>query len=92
MAWQPKSRGGPSRPPTTRAAVVPEKARPQHITVAVTVGIKWPGPLPSKDDPRSGPSLRLERSDPRRVRLLTSGFEARSARVGTTGALDSRNY
>jgi hypothetical protein len=38
--------------PTTRAAVVPEKARPQRTTVAVTACIKWPGPLPSKDDPR----------------------------------------
>jgi hypothetical protein len=35
-----------------RAAATPEKARPQRTAVAVTVGIKWPGPLPSKDDPR----------------------------------------
>jgi hypothetical protein len=39
--------------PTTRAAATPEKARPQPITVAATVGIKRPGPLPSKDDPRA---------------------------------------
>jgi hypothetical protein len=32
--------------------VTPEKARPQRITLATTVGIKWPGPLPSKDGPR----------------------------------------
>jgi hypothetical protein len=33
--------------------------------------------------------MRLEKSDPRRVRLLTCGLEAQSARVGATGALDS---
>jgi hypothetical protein len=38
--------------PTTRAGAAPEKARPQRRTVAATMGIKWPGPLPSKDDPR----------------------------------------
>jgi hypothetical protein len=39
--------------PTTRAAAAPEKARPRRRTVAATVGIKWPSPLPSKDDPRA---------------------------------------
>jgi hypothetical protein len=39
--------------PTTRAAATPEKARPQRTTVAMTVGIKWIGPLPSKRDPRA---------------------------------------
>jgi hypothetical protein len=39
--------------PTTRAAAAPENARPRRKTVAATVGIKWPGPLPSKDDPRA---------------------------------------
>jgi hypothetical protein len=38
--------------PTTRAAAAPEKAHPRRATVATTAGIKWPGPLPSKDDPR----------------------------------------
>jgi hypothetical protein len=42
----------PPTSPTTRAAAAPEKVRPSRITVAATVGIKWPGPLPSKDDPR----------------------------------------
>jgi hypothetical protein len=40
-------------PPTTRAAVAVEKARPQCLITAATVGIKWPGPLPSKEDPRA---------------------------------------
>jgi hypothetical protein len=39
--------------PTTRAAVTPEKARPRCRTVAATAGIKWPGPLESKGDPRA---------------------------------------
>jgi hypothetical protein len=39
--------------PSTRAAAAPEKARPQRKTVAATTRIKWPGPLPSKDDPRA---------------------------------------
>jgi hypothetical protein len=39
----------PPTSPTTRTAVAPEKARPQRTTV----GIKWPGPLPRKDDPRA---------------------------------------
>jgi hypothetical protein len=38
--------------PATRAVAAPEKARPWRTTVAATTGIKWPGPLPSKDDPR----------------------------------------
>jgi hypothetical protein len=42
----------PSTSPTTHAAAAPEKARPQRTTVNATVGNKWPGPLPSKDDPR----------------------------------------
>jgi hypothetical protein len=33
--------------------------------------------------------MRIEKSNPRRVRLLTCGLNACSARVGTTGALDS---
>jgi hypothetical protein len=52
--------------------------------VAATVGIKWPGALPSKDDPRAARA----QPDPRRVRLLTCGLEAHSARVVATGALD----
>jgi hypothetical protein len=43
----------PPTSPTTRAAAAPEKARPQRGTVAATAGIKWPDPLPSKDDPRA---------------------------------------
>jgi hypothetical protein len=43
-------------PPTTRAAAAPEKAHPRRETTAATAGIKWPCPLPSKEDPRSGPS------------------------------------
>jgi hypothetical protein len=43
----------PPTSPTTRATVAPEKARPPRITVAVTAGIKRPGSLPSKDDPRA---------------------------------------
>jgi hypothetical protein len=31
---------------------MPENARPRRTTVAASAGIKWPGPLPSKDDPR----------------------------------------
>jgi hypothetical protein len=77
--------------PTTRAAAAPEKARPRRETVATTARIKWPGPLHSKDDPRSGPSPRLEKLDSRRVQLLTSGLEARSAWMSATGALDLRN-
>jgi hypothetical protein len=40
-------------PPTMRAVAAPEKARLQRLTTAVTAGIKWPGPLPSKEDPRA---------------------------------------
>jgi hypothetical protein len=79
----------PPTSPTTRASAAPEKAYPQCITVVATVGIKWPGPSSSKDD-LSGSSTRLEKPDPQRVRLPTSGLEAHSARVGATGALDSR--
>jgi hypothetical protein len=47
---------GPSRlpptTPTTRVVASPEKVRPRHTTAATTVGIQWPGPLPSKRDPR----------------------------------------
>jgi hypothetical protein len=43
----------PPTSPTKRAATTPEKARPRRRTVAAAVGIKWPGPLPSKDDPRA---------------------------------------
>jgi hypothetical protein len=32
---------------------VPEKAHLQRLTAAATVGIKWPGPLPSKEGPRA---------------------------------------
>jgi hypothetical protein len=42
---------------TTRAASAPEKARPRCETVVATASIKWPGPLPSKDDPRAARAL-----------------------------------
>jgi hypothetical protein len=77
--------------PTTRAAAAPEKAHPRRETVAATMCIKWPSPLQSKDDPRSGLSPRLEKLDSRRVQLLTSVLEARSAWTSATGALDLRN-
>jgi hypothetical protein len=64
-------------PPTTRAAAVPEKARPRRVTIAATAGIKWPRPLPSKEDPRAAQAPGSNKCDPRRVRTLTSGLEAR---------------
>jgi hypothetical protein len=64
-------------PPTTRAAAAPEKACPRCETTAATAGIKWPCPLPSKEDPR-------------RVRISTSGLEAHLKQAGATGALDSQ--
>jgi hypothetical protein len=42
----------PPTSPTTHAAAAPRKAHPHRETVDATVGIKWTGPLPSKDDPR----------------------------------------
>jgi hypothetical protein len=47
----------PPTSPTTRVAAAPEKASPQRRTVDATVGIKWPGPLPSQDDPRMARAL-----------------------------------
>jgi hypothetical protein len=38
---------------TTRAVAAFGKARPRCRIVAATLGIKWSGPLPSKDDPRA---------------------------------------
>jgi hypothetical protein len=43
--------------PTTRAAAALEKARPRRETMAATARIKWPGSLPSKDDPRAARAL-----------------------------------
>jgi hypothetical protein len=40
--------------------------------------------------PFNGPSRALKKLDPRRVQLLTSGFQYHSERVGATGALESR--
>jgi hypothetical protein len=62
-------------PPTTRAAAAPEKARPQHLVTATTAGIKWPGPLLSKEDPRAARAPGSYKSDPRRVQLPTGGLE-----------------
>jgi hypothetical protein len=64
--------------PTTRAAAAPVKACPQRLTAAATAGIKWPGPLPSKEDPRAARAPGSDKTDPRRVRLPISGLEARS--------------
>jgi hypothetical protein len=79
----------PPTSPTTRAAKAPEKARPQRITMAATVGIKWPGPLPSKDDPRAARARgsknpTLEGCDCRPV------VSKPTQRAGATGALNSR--
>jgi hypothetical protein len=78
----------PPTSPTTRAAAAPEKARPLRIYVAATVGIKWLGPLPSKDDHRAARVRGSKKPDPRRVQLPTSGLETRSAGAGATGALN----
>jgi hypothetical protein len=51
-------------PPTTRAAAAPEKACPQHLTAVATVGIKWLGPLPSKEDPRAARAPGSDKTDP----------------------------
>jgi hypothetical protein len=64
-------------PPTTRAAAAPEKACPRRVTIAATVGIKWPCPLPSKRDPRAARAPGSNKCDPRRVRTPTSGLKAR---------------
>jgi hypothetical protein len=61
-----------------RAAAAPEKARPQRMTIAATAGIKWPGPLPSKEDPRAARAPGSNKTNPRRVQILTGGLEARS--------------
>jgi hypothetical protein len=47
----------PPTSPTTRAAASPEKARPQRMASTTTMGIKRPGPLPSKRDPRAARAL-----------------------------------
>jgi hypothetical protein len=63
-------------PPTTRAAAAPEKVRPQRLAIAATAGIKWPGPLLSKEDPRAARAPGSDKTDPQRVQLPTSGLEA----------------
>jgi hypothetical protein len=63
-------------PPTMRAAAAHEKARLQRLTTTATAGIKWPGPLPSKEDPQAARAPGSDKTDPRRVRLPTSGLEA----------------
>jgi hypothetical protein len=78
-------------PPTTHAVAAPEKARPQHLATAVTASIKWPGPLPSKEDPRAARAPGSDKTDPRRVRLPISGLEACSKLTSATGALDLRS-
>jgi hypothetical protein len=65
-------------PPTTRAAAAPKKARPRRETTVATVSIKWPGPLPSKEDPRAARAPGSNKFDPRRVQISTGGLEARS--------------
>jgi hypothetical protein len=80
-----------STPPTTRVAAAPEKARPRRLTAATTAGIKWPGPLPIKEEPRAARAPGSDKTDPRMVRLRTSGLEACSKSTGATGALDLRS-
>jgi hypothetical protein len=85
--------GGPVRlptPPTTRTAATPEKARPQRETTVVTTSIKWPCPLQSKEDPRAARAPGSKKYDRRRVRISTSGLEARLKQTGATGAPNSR--
>jgi hypothetical protein len=67
-----------SEPMYLYVAAAPEKARPQRMTIAATAGIKWSGPLPSKEDPQAARAPGSNKTDPRRVRIPTSGLEARS--------------
>jgi hypothetical protein len=67
----------PLTSPTARAAAAPENARPWRRTVAATACIKWPGPLPSKDDPRAARAPSSKKLDSRGVQLPTSGLETR---------------
>jgi hypothetical protein len=69
----------PPTSPTTRAAAAPEKACPQCVTVDATVSIKWPGPLPSKDDPRMARARGSENPTLEGCDYRPSGIEARSA-------------
>jgi hypothetical protein len=62
----------PPTSPTTRAVTTPKKVRSRRGTVVATARIKWPGPLPSKDDPRAArapgsKNLTLEECDYRPV-------------------------
>jgi hypothetical protein len=61
------------------------------MTIAATAGIKWPGPSPSKEDPQAARAPGSNKTDPRRVRIPTSGLEACSKSTGTAGALDLRS-
>jgi hypothetical protein len=79
----------PPTSPTTRVAAAPEKACLQCITMAVTVGIKWPGPVPSKDDPRVARARGLKNPTLEGCNS-TGGLEAHSVRVRATGGLDSQ--
>jgi hypothetical protein len=58
------------------------------MTIAATAGIKWPGPLPSKEDPRAARAPGSNKTNPQRVRIPTSGLEACSKQTGATGDLD----
>jgi hypothetical protein len=62
-------------PPTTRVAATPKKARPRHETAAAA-GIKWPGPLPSKEDPRAARAPGSEKFNPQRVQASDSHLGA----------------
>jgi hypothetical protein len=64
-------------PPTTRAAAAPKKARPRRETTVATASIKWPGPLPSKEDPRAARAPNLEKFDPQRVQTSAGNLGAR---------------
>jgi hypothetical protein len=77
-------------PHTTRAAAAPEKARPRREITVATASIKWPGPIPRKEDPRAARAPGSDKYDPRRVQASTCGLEACLKQTGATGALDSR--
>jgi hypothetical protein len=77
-------------PPTTRAAVAPEKTRPRRETTVATASIKWPGPLLSKEDPRAARAPGSEKFDPQGVQTATGDLDARLKQTGATGALGSQ--
>jgi hypothetical protein len=77
-------------PPTTRVAAAPEKARPRREITVATASIKWPGPLLSKEDPRTARAPGSKKFDPQRVQIATGDLEAHLKQTGATGALGSQ--